>query len=221
MTQTWPSGRKSTAMQPDSTAHNTNEPAGMAIPQASKVDYSDVGQIIACQQAICTIYVREGACAARRRRLMAEGSEWLRRTKPLLTDGPLADIPALIPAYDLMHRVCTGEPCPTFLSNVRFAAVKRWLAGDKSLTDTDITLLIVDQMDTDAHSVDERYARYCFGQVQQWIDELTHHGHFRNIAPREANRRLDYLLNRDLTAYLGTSAQTAAKRAWAAARSTD
>lgn len=127
----------------------------------------------------------------------------------------LSAIPVLLDSYDLLYRVCNGCPCYDYLREVKLKTVNRWLKGDKSISDTDVVLLLLSETDRDIRSLEKRYTDYAFSILGKWIDELTKYGRFINTPLTEAYKRLVYLLNDDLFAYLGRKdKQDTAKVAW-------
>ncbi|MBD5356214.1 MAG: hypothetical protein HDR88_04305 [Bacteroides sp.] len=131
---------------------------------------------------------------------------------PKLPTCPTASVPSLLSAYDLIHRACRQTPPSTeFLNSVRKATADRWLAGDKSLSQTQLMLLLWHMMDQDRH-----YRDFCLTLNDSWIRELLKYGRFRGITPEEATLRLNHILSQDLTLYLGTSptTQSAHRRRW-------
>ncbi len=194
----------------------------IALPQASGINYTDVKEVCGYQMWLIKLYEKCGGLTFPKKTtrelklLETEGLIWLRLAKELLTDGPLADIPQLIPAYDIMYRISHGQADLDFLKKVRTNTARRWLGGDKTLSATDIALIIADQIDIDVHSIDDRYIKYSFGEIGKWIEELEKYGQFRNIPLTEAYRRLERLMKDELFAYVGGGVrQLNAKRRWA------
>lgn len=144
-----------------------------------------------------------------------ESAEFEAQSAPCIT---LAAIPDLLDSYDLLYRVCNGDPCYDYLREVKLKTVNRWLRGDKAISDIDVALLLLSETDRDIRSLEKRYTDYAFSILGKWIDELTRYGRFINTPLAEAYKRLVYLLNDDLFAYLGRKdKQEAAKTAWAKA----
>lgn len=199
----------------------------ITLPQAISIDYTDLNAICRYQQQLCTLYGQCGgfqspAPSGRAiRSLLAEGSIWLDNVRSLISgilrseSSPLtlAAIPDLLDSYDLLHRICNGQPCYDYLRQVRLTAVQQWLKGDRSISQTDVVLMIAREADRDIRHLEPRYSHYLFQVLQQWIDELNRYGRFRSLPIREAARRLRYLLDHDLFAYLG-SRQQAIKHRW-------
>lgn len=203
----------------------------IVIPAASGIDYSDAVEMCGYQMLLCKAYERIGglsssrAADARTRRILDYGRIWLRETRRAI-DGTLGygngtrcpvlgQIPGLLSAYDMLHRICNGEPCPEYLRDAGMKTVDKWLKGDKSVSTTDIVLMILCEVDRDVTAIERRYADYAIGMSGVWVDELIRHGGFTDIRLAEACRRLRYLLRADLSAYLGSKGQDGAKRHWA------
>lgn len=86
----------------------------------------------------------------------------------------------------------------------RLREADNWLRGKSSLTKTDVVLLILAEAERDMRSLSRRYADFAFGVVGRWVDELIRYGTFQNTSLDESYRRLQYLLDADLLAYLGS-----------------
>lgn len=124
-------------------------------------------------------------------------------------------MPDLISAYDFFYRVCTGGPCYDYLREVKLKTVDRWLMGDKTISDTNVVLLLLLETDRDIRTLEKRYSDFAFNVLGEWIDELARYGRFVDTPLVEAYKRLVYMLNDDLFAYLGRKEkQDAAKMAW-------
>ncbi len=206
---------------------NTPSFPDITLPQADCLDYTDLNAICRYQQQLCTLYAQRGGfqspapSGSAIRSLLAEGRIWLDNVRSLISgilrseSSPLtlAALPDLLESYDLLYRICNGVPCHDYLRQVRLAAVQLWLKGDRSISQTDAVLMIAREADRDIRQLEPRYSRYLFQVLQQWIDELNRYGRFRSLPIKEAARRLRYLLDHDLFAYLG-SRQQAIKHRW-------
>jgi len=197
------------------------------IPAASTIDYLNVDEVCGYQLLLCKIFERAGGfdyplkTNATIREVQREGKIWLREIRFLISgilDGKvkdLASMPELISSYDFFYRVCTGGQCYDYLREVKLKTVDRWLKGDKSISDTDVVLLLLSETDRDIRALDKRYSDFAFGVLGEWIDELARYGNFIDIPLAETYKRLVYMLKDDLFAYLGRKEkQDAAKVVW-------
>ncbi len=202
----------------------------MTIPPANRINYSDHREVCGYQMLLCKIYEREGGFNrqpkpnAVLRNAVAEGRIWLREVRNTIsaileapTGCPMSGagvIPALLVSYDVLHRICNGSPCFDYLRSVRLKTVERWMKGDRSISQTDVVLMLVAEARRDSQTLADRYSDYCIGQLEQWIEELTCHGMFMDIPLNEAYKRLNYLLGNDLSSFTGQRNQENIKRRW-------
>ncbi len=133
---------------------------------------------------------------------------------PLLIPD-LCDIPRLLRAYDVFYRIGHGIPCYDYLREIKLKAADRWLRGDKSISRTDVVLLLLSETGRDIRTLEKRYADYSISVMTEWIDELARHGKFTGISLSETYKRLAYLLDADLFVRFGNKAQTTVKAQWA------
>jgi len=207
----------------------------IAIPKAVDIDYSNAGEVCGYQLLLCKIFEKAGGFSyplvsnQTIREVRNEGRIWLNKVKTVIDyilESPiprssdvrmltLKEIPDLLSSYDFFYRVCNGSPVFDFLREARLKAVDRWLKGDKSITQTDIVLLILCEADRDIKTLDSRYSRYGCSVMEAWIDELCRYGRFRGITLPEVYGRLCYLLKNNLVAYLGGKKQDEIKARWA------
>lgn len=201
------------------------------IHSASGLSYSDPAELCGYQLMLCKIYEEAGgfsyppATNATVRKVREEGEVWLRGVRDLinriLTRRPadqilptLAAIPGLLDSYDFFYRICNRRQCFDYLREIKLKTVDRWLKGDKTISQTDIVLLLLTETDRDIQTLEERYADYAIEMMGRWIEELTHYGRFKDITPEEEYKRLRYLLNSDLFVYLGSKSQKKIKTGW-------
>jgi len=197
------------------------------IVPATDIDYSNIDAICGYQLLLCKLFERAGGfdyppvTNATIREVQKQGSIWLRKVRFFIADildgkvNDLAAMPDLIIAYDFFYRVCNGTPCYDYLREVKLKTVDHWLKGDKSISDTDVVLLLLSETDRDIRSLEKRYSDFAFSALGEWIDELTRYGRFIDIPLAEAYKRLTYILKDDLFAYLGRKEkQDAAKMIW-------
>jgi len=197
------------------------------IVPATDIDYSNVDEICGYQLLLCRMF--EKARGFRYppvtnvtiREVRREGRIWLREVRFLISDilngkqRDLASITELIPAYDLFYRVCNGAPCYDYLREVKLRTADRWLRGDKSISNTDVVLLLLSETCRDIRTLEKRYSGYVLGVYGKWIDELVRYGRFIDIPMAEAYKRLIYMLKDDLFAYFGSKEkQDAVKTVW-------
>lgn len=208
------------------------------ITSATYIDYTDVDAICGYSLLLRKIFEQAREFdnpTATFRAIKNEGETWLCQVKTLIDnlltapDNPrsafsttIAAMPDLIAAYDTLYRVCYRHPCNGYLRRIKLKTVDRWLRGDKTITETDVVLLLLSEADRDIRTLEKRYYDYAFSALGKWIDELTRHAGFINTPKAEAYKRLEYLLKDNLVAYLGrTEKQDAAKTAWAKAYHVD
>ncbi len=173
----------------------------------------------------------------------AQSDRWLGQVRSLLDsltageapEGLLpADIPDLIEAYDLLHRVRCGYPCDAYLRRLRLALADRWLRPDRWLrgpnpiTKTDIVLQLLAEVDRDILTLPRRYTDFALHTLSTWITDLLRHGRFTDLHHdrfadlqetqlTEAYARLIHLLPADLFAFIPPAEEPHQKRRWTAA----
>lgn len=198
------------------------------ILSAAEIDYSDIQEICGYQLLMCKIYESEGGLwyPARRnstiREVEAQGKIWLEKVKDILNDiesgksttFTLAAIPKLLNAYDFYYRICTGESANDYIRSIRLKTVGLWAKGDKSISETDLVLELLKEVQRDNRTLDRKYSMFALGALGDWVKELVSYGEFRNIPKSEAYARLSYMIDDDLFAYLGTKEQASAKAQW-------
>lgn len=202
------------------------------IPPVSDVDFSDVESICGYQLLLCKILEREGGFQyppvmnSSIREIRKQGLMWLQEVRRLIDDVAagsrmeLSAIPKLLDSYDFFFRVCNGKNASSYIREIRLKTVTRWIKGDKTISDTDVTLLILKEIDTDMRTLEKRYIDFGITTMGRWIDELTQYGQFINIPLIDAYKRLAYLLPKDLFVYFGDHAQNELKRQWVSAYTT-
>ncbi|WP_286156656.1 hypothetical protein [Bacteroides caecimuris] len=177
---------------------------------------------------MCKIYEREGGLyyPARRnatiREVEAQGKIWLENVKGILDDivsgksttFTLAAIPKLLNAYDFYYSICNGESANDYIRGIRLSTAGLWAKGDKSISETDLVLELLKEVKRDNRTLDSKYSMFALGVLGDWVKDLTSYGEFRNIPKSEAYSRLNYIINDDLFAYLGTKEQASAKARW-------
>lgn len=198
------------------------------IPEAKSINYSDTEEVCGYQMLLCKLYEASGGFSYPRattsviRYLESQGLIWLGQVKDLIeqilanrtTSQTLADIPELLASYDFLYRICHGAPCYEYLRRIRLTTIERWLKGNKTISSTEITLMIAEDMNHDVRGLDGRYLTYYLRTEEQWVNELMQHGKFIDITLREAYERLRSLLKVDLFAYIGSREQTRIKSRW-------
>lgn len=201
------------------------------LPEATAIDYANPDEICGYQLLLCKIYEQEGgfghpaAATAAIHSIVKQGHVWLAEVRTVIEDIvfssaatprpiTLSALPGILDAYDLMFRICNGRHCLDYIRQVRLKAIGRWLAGDKSISETEIVLMILSEVKRDLPTLDKRYPEYALGVIESWIDELTAGRRFAHIPLQEAYRRLTYLLGADLFVYLGSKEQHRIKAQW-------
>lgn len=204
-----------------------------AIVPARNVDYSNIEEVCGYRLLLCKLYECEGGfnLPAKRtpvtREVIRQALIWVKEVKSLINliiDGGatsessiLAAIPSLLSGYDMMYRIANGGPCYEYLREVKLKTVGLWLKGDKSISNTDVTLLLLSEADRDIRTLEKRYADYSLCEMSSWVDDLMRNGTFTNVSLSETYHRLSYLLSANLFTFLGSKEQTKAKLAWARA----
>jgi len=193
------------------------------IPRAVDIDYNDTEEILAYSQLLARLLEWHGGLNTPRknspivRALDTEGKYWLREVKLLLTDNLLSAIPDLLDAYIFFDSVCRGRRDTGFYKKVRLNVMKRWLRGDETLTETQIMCLLWPMVCSGPRNEDQCYAKYCSDCLDSWIKELRKFGRFNGISDTEAYQRLNYVLNKDLFAFIdgGKEVEKTTKINWA------
>lgn len=205
-------------------------PIQIYIPDAAHIDYTNVDEVCGYQLLLSKIFELAGGFDIPLktnnaiREVQKQGRIWLKNTKTVidkifdpsnLNGLTLAAIPHLLSAYDLLYRICNGTPIFDYIRKIRLKTADTWAKGNKTISQTDIAIAILNEADRDHTTIAPRYTQYAYTLVARWVDELIDFGHFRNIPTHEAYNRLTYLLSHDLTTYLGRTQQAATKSAWA------
>lgn len=204
------------------------------IPSASDIDYSDTAEICGYQLLLCKMFERAGGLSYPRiiskelRTIRNEGLIWLKEVKRLFTSilempmdtslkkrtPDLGNIPELLSSYSFFYRICYGGPCFDYLHKVRLKTATKWLNGDKSISETDVVLLLLQEISLDNKMLENRYSDFGTSVMGIWIDELCRYGQFQHTPYAEALKRLRFLLDNDLFAYLGHKKQRQIKTEW-------
>ncbi|MBD5357944.1 MAG: hypothetical protein HDR88_13200 [Bacteroides sp.] len=201
----------------------------ITLPPANSLDYSDTDEVCAYQSLLCKLLEQgDGLMYAPKqshevRTLRTQGQDWLKKVEAVIAgilsdhrpDGiSLADLPPLLSSYDFLYRVCNGTPCETYIRKVRLQATDRWAKGDRSISETDLVLMLLAEADRDIRSLDPRYSRYAVTMLGKWMDKITRFGSFPTLPSGELYRRLTYLLRANLFVYLGSRDQHRIKQQW-------
>lgn len=178
------------------------------IPRAADVDYSDTEAVYGYYLILCRHFSRVGQIGSSRfgsslmRTLKGEANHWLGEVKRQLTVGSLSAIPELLDPYCLIHSVGRGSHDTTFSNRIRVTSVNRWLAGEKTITGTQIVRLLWPLVASDPTGIDRRFSAFCTKSLRSWTNELDNYGRFQGISRSEACQRLTHILSHDLFAYL-------------------
>lgn len=195
---------------------------------ANSLDYGNVDEVCAYRSLLCKIYECEGGfnLPAKNtpvtRAISRQCLVWLCEVRILIesilkgtsTSANLGDIPGLLQSYDFFYRIGHGSPCFDYLREVKIKTADRWVKGDKSISQTDIVLLLLSEVDLNIRDVEERYAKYAINVMSTWVDELIKYSEFKDTPLSETYRRLSYLLNADLFAYMSRKDESKAKASW-------
>lgn len=203
----------------------------MIIPSANTVNYSDAHEICGYQLLLCKMFEAAGGFAYPRisnketLTIRREGKEWLKKVRKAIDDlfaSPilpqkdstgitLNDIPALLSAYDFFYRVCHGAPCFDYLRKIRLMAANRYAKGDKSISQTQVALMLRTEANRDARSMDQRYLEFSGSVMESWIEDLEKYGKLRNMPLHEAYDVLKFLLSENLFAFISSNSS---KQRW-------
>lgn len=190
-------------------------------PRATTVDYTDPAEAYAYHALWSALYRDSRVDTAGLRILRSQARIWLRDTATLLMVAPLKTVALLLEPYAMTYEACNGFTPTDFLADVAGGAVNRWLAGDRSVTPTDIVLIIWTVLSRQSRALPRRFAEYAYSVTDRWITDLEDYGTFRDIdssttavrtgisgaisdtgrGEAETYRRLTHLLTRDLFAY--------------------
>lgn len=195
---------------------------------ANSLDYSNVDEVCSYRSLLCKIYECEGGFnfpaknTPVTQKISRQSLVWLCEVRILIesilkgtsTSANLGDIPGLLQSYDFFYRIGHGSPCFDYLREVKVKIADRWVKGDKSISQTDIVLLLLSEVDRNIRDIEERYAKYAISVMSSWVDELIKYGEFKDTPLSETYRRLSYLLNADLFAYLSRKDEVNAKSQW-------
>jgi len=176
------------------------------LPKALKLDYSNAEELYAYYMLLGKTYERNGGLNSPKtyklQSIDQEARYWLKGMEEYLLDGPIADVPLLLEAYDFIYRVCYRKVPTSFCNDIRIKTVQKWLKGDKSLNYTGILQVLWPMMMANFRNVDQRYRDFYISIIDSWITELMAFGKFRGISDIEAYQRLTILLQEDLYEYL-------------------
>ncbi len=203
-------------------------PESYKIPDVTLLDYSDVEAVCACQHLLCKIYEYEGGLdypPVRNyvtRQVILRGKTWLKKVEALINqilecEAPklnLAIIPKLMESYDFLYRICFGKTRQGYFALIKSRLTAKWLMGNKSISQTEIVVMLLTEIYSGSQSIEMRYVEYALGIMESWIEELTKCGKFTNSTFLEDYQRLTFLLAHDLSAYLGNKYQHDIKKQW-------
>lgn len=198
---------------------------------ANNIDYRNVDEVCSYQSLLCKIYECEGGfdipakSTPATRDISRQCIGWLREVKIIIESilsgtascADLGDIPRLLQSYDFLYRIGNGTPCYDYIRKVKLRTADLWVKGDKSISQTYVVLLLLSEIDRNIGGVEERYAKYAINIMFSWVDELVEYGEFKDISMAETYRRLSYLLNADLFAYMSREDEAKVKTQWVSA----
>jgi len=195
----------------------------IALPKASDVDYSNIGEVEGYSIYLLKLYERAGGFKLQQRvtrEMKAIESElrlWCGKVKDMLMDAPLPDFHMLIASYDLPYRIVYRQaPSEDFMRQVRINAVQRWAKGDKSITSTIIAKILWDEIySQNFRTLEKKYGLFYFSLINDWVKELQRTDTFAGISQFETFLRLRILMTEDLFAEYGSKGAAQDKRKWA------
>jgi len=191
------------------------------ISSADSIDYGNAHEICGYQMLLCKMFENAGGFdlpSVSDKKTLAirrEGMTWLRNVKdiiegllssPIDTDESdrnitLGDIPGILGSYDLLYRVCHGGTCFDFIRDIRFRAANRWARGDKSISETEIALMLCKEINRDIRKIEQRYLDFSGRVMTSWTEDLRTYGRLRGLTFKDAYHVLDFLLKDDLFAF--------------------
>lgn len=196
----------------------TYRPLDIATKSPADIDYSDIHQIIDCQQHLCHSYENEGGfklnpvLTPQLHAIRQQGEKWMLNVEPLLLKSDCDTLLTLIPAYDFMHRICRQRPCFDLLRKARLGAIERAFSGLLSSSQDALSLIIAQQMDDDPTLLTPKRISWHYRRKQRWIEELKR---TRTLLSPYAPQIIERLKSEDLFAYFGDHEQEhAAKSTW-------
>lgn len=92
--------------------------------------------------------------------------------------------------------------------------VDLWLKGNKSISQTEIVLGLLNEVERDIKSLDSKYSKFAFTVKEDWIKELRMYGRFISAPFDEAYSRMRYLLNSNLSTYVESKELPNLKAQW-------
>lgn len=195
---------------------------------ANRIDYRNVDEICAYRSLLCKIYECEGGfnipakSTSTTREICRQSIVWLREVKTLMetilrgtaTCANLSNIPHLLESYDFFYRIGNGAPCYDYLREIKLRAADRWIKGDRSISQTGIVVLLLSEIGRNIRGIEERYVKFAIDVMSSWVYSLIEYGQFSGISLTETYRRLSYLLNTDLFAFLSKKNESKIKTQW-------
>lgn len=195
---------------------------------ANSINYKNVDEICAYRSLLCKIYECEGGFNLQAkytpttREIAQQSLVWLREAKALIESilrggvayANLGDIPRLLQSYDFFYRIGNGAPCYDYIREVKLKTVDCRVKGDKSISQTEVVLLLLSEADRDIRNLEERYAKYALTVMSKWVDELVECAEFKDTPKSETYRRLSYLIDTDLSTHFGRKEEAKIKAQW-------
>lgn len=189
-----------------------------SIIPAVNIDYNNVDETCSYQALMCKLFEHAGGfdlpCVSNREivSIQREGLVWLKESgktidrilntpAPSPSDQPtLAALPRLLDSYDIFYRICNGSPCSGYLRQARLRAADRWAKGDKTISLTEITIMLRHEVNRDIRHLEKRYIDFSNRIINSWINDLMIYGHFRDMPEKDAYQAMAFLLKEDLAA---------------------
>ncbi|MCM1142169.1 MAG: hypothetical protein NC453_26665 [Muribaculum sp.] len=186
------------------------------IPSAEDISYDNVAEICGYQMLLCKMFERAGGFDLPRktnatiREIQKQGLVWLRNVKQIMegilvssddSELTLNALPRLIDSYDFFYRVCNGMPCLDFISKLRLKTVECFIAGNKTISQIAIVLMLEKEIMRNIKTVSPRYIDYIGRVTNKRIEELRVFGRLSDMSLEDTYLTLDYLLGQDLFAF--------------------
>lgn len=195
----------------------------LIIPEASSVDYLNAEEVEGYALYLSKLYEHEGGYELPRRStpiirtVESELRTWCDQVNQMLPKAPLPVIAALLPTYDFAYRIAYhAAPSPQFLSGVRVNAVKRWAEGEKTISSAAIVRILREEIHGAGYkALSEKYVRFYFSIINDWVEELQISGRFFRTPKEETFARLTLIMGETLFGEYGPDGAENDKRRWA------
>ena len=169
----------------------------------AETDFADGRQVAALAHMLTAEYSAASAdgSPSALARISKEAAIWLaecERTLPTTAPRHLTDIAAY---FDIIHRIVRHRPAPEqAIANAHERVIEAYLAGDKSILETDVMRIIGDAMARDIRHVQPAKLSWYVRTQERWLRESRQDATFPDISRAEALLRAAILLRANLFA---------------------